>query len=68
MLWLLAFVPDVSVADGAGAGVAAAPLRAVSALSSTASPLACACPSADTLISRLTIVPLLVVPFNTHAG
>lgn len=40
----------------------------VNALSSTARPLACAAPSAETLISRLTIVPFCVVPFSTAAG
>ena len=58
--------PSAEVGD---AGDPAPPRVApVSALSSTASPLACAWPRADTLMSRLTIVPFCVVPLSTHAG
>lgn len=63
--------PAAGVFDGApydGADVTATLLRPVIALNNTANPLACAAPSADTLISKLTIVPFCVVPFNTHAG
>lgn len=59
------------VAKGALTEVPLTPLgivRDVSALSSTARPLACAAPKAETLISRLTIVPFCVVPLSTAAG